>query len=72
MFILLLHAPELNAYFSGSTHKTKDGQRINHVTTNDWQNAIWFDNETDLRPIIKRLYMRFMIDFEVERKFIVL
>ncbi len=67
MYINVLVNTNDGSYYLGYGYQNKQRWRCNDSTCQDWKNAVWFDEKTDLEKLIRLLYLRFAQVFEVSR-----
>lgn len=72
MWVLVLFNRRDDMYFGGTAHVNKHRTRCPRNGCIHWKNAMWFDDNSNMEKIIKMLYLRFAIEFEVERKWYVI
>lgn len=68
IYVNVLQSQKDGLYYLGYDYDKKDRSRTNQCGCISWKHAAWFDDKTNLEKVIRVLYLRYAVNYEVVRK----
>lgn len=69
IYVNVLRSEKDGLYYLGYDYNGKKrDSRSNQCGCISWKHAAWFDDKTNLEKVIRMLYLRYAVNYEVVRK----